>query len=318
MSFDESNVRRDTAGKFDEKGHSAPEIALPQAVQAHESNAAAEIALLATVEPRPEDVLNAEFTVTSLTEHFGAEPTLDADEDGNTVADFWRDSYSSRFGTRVVIDDGGEIIRVDNAWNSDISDGEWAHHDHLQFDRERHTLRGVVNRDRLAFAGILTENEGAGTGVYGYRYLGGRAKEGEYDAAVIATNIRRDIARAREFGAIPDNLEYNVRTSKYSGGQSIGLSVTGVPDSQQYAELEEGFPHGRSPWASELHDTLDLIGSQWQDDQTDSQQDYFHVRYYLSVYIHDEQSVAFQAKEKAKAAARRAELRAQKMAAPRT
>lgn len=39
----ESQVIRDTAGKFDEKAHTAPEIVLPQAEQSHESNATADV-----------------------------------------------------------------------------------------------------------------------------------------------------------------------------------------------------------------------------------------------------------------------------------
>lgn len=298
--FNEDAVRRDTAGKFSEKGHSAPDPAL-----------------LASIEPTPEDVRDAWFTVDSLDAHFGAPATILAeDADGNAVASYWREAYGSRTGTRVTIDAQGEILQVEEAWVSKDAvgaasnvgqlelDASW-HPEPDPYERTRHTLRGAVNRDRLAHAGILVHNEGAGTGVYGQRYLGGRAKEDVHDATEISKLVRRDIKRAQEFGALPENLEYFTSTSKFAGGQSISVRVDGIKDEQRYAELEPGFKHGRHPWASELDRTLDIIGNQWQDDQSDTMQDYFQVNYYFQVELPDERMQAFHAEEKAKAAAKR-------------
>lgn len=292
--FDESKHPRGqaaNAGQFAAKSNTAPGASLADVP-------------LPTFSPA--DARNVDFTVDVLRDHlsrFPDAPTVrevDDDEDGNTVVEWQRThSYGGTAwseGQRAHITDDGELVSLERS----IPDGSWHRDDHLS--DELGALRLKVNMDRLAMAGIYVAPQDSDAGYSGRKFVGGRVagspREQVYDAALIAKNIRGDIRKAVEWGALPGEYAYRTTTSKFSGGQAINVRVEGMPDAKQYVERQDGFPHGRSAHAVEVDRVLETIGNQWNVDDSDSSRDYFDTRYYLHVAIDDERMARFRAEQR--------------------
>lgn len=257
-----------------------------------------------------EDACNPAFTFESLRAHLGDSSNLhevDVTPDGHHIFEYTVPSGYRDFQHRIVVDEHGEVTGILHDYTNADGQTAWADGDHD--GRDLNALRSRVNRDRLAMAGIYVHGADNDGGSYGNRFVGGRAQDDVRDAAVIAKLVRRDIKRAQEFGAIPENLDYRVTTSKFAGGQAIHVRVEGVKDEQQFQDRLDGF-RGRHPWAAELESTLEVIGAQWQDQEIETQTDYFNVRYWFSVDIPDEHMTEFWRRGRQEAAAKRAAARA--------
>lgn len=107
------------------------------------------------------------------------------------------------------------------------------------------------------------------------------------DAADIAKDIRADIKAARQAGEInlPEGAKISVRCSKYSGGQSIDVNVTGWVGHRIEVEDAENFWPGftrreLTPEADEVQGRLERIVRAYNWDGSDSQSDYFDVCFY--------------------------------------
>ena len=116
--------------------------------------------------------------------------------------------------------------------------------------------------------------------VYGSRYR----ETSDMDVAELARCMRADIRAAIRAGALPGTArDYSVRISRYSGGQSIDIDIRNhpefwgdVPDPWIPSDTVRGLlPAGREAErvCQAIHDAYNYNGS-------DSQVDYFHVRYY--------------------------------------
>lgn len=125
-------------GKFAPKGDSAPRGGLDD--------------VLPSIDFRPEDVRNAEFTTETVAAHFGVEVARRGElEDGTPCYVFVRTFDVYRPLTNqywMGVTDGGEITSLETQHN-----GHWFQTDHD--DRTLHELRHQVNLQRLAFAGVL-------------------------------------------------------------------------------------------------------------------------------------------------------------------
>jgi len=137
---------------------------------------------------------------------------------------------------------------------------------------------------------------------------------GKYEAGLditeIAKRLRREIKAALKAGELPA-CKYSVRTSRYSMGQSLNVSITETPfpvHNREFLELEHKILYvsdvaDRQGLRWELEETdrwtqeaIDLIktmkgmANQWNYDGSDSQTDYYHVNYSMSVDYdaHDE------------------------------
>lgn len=294
-AFDESQHDRDAAGKFTEMSGAEQTDTLTAPIPAF----------------TPADVLNTDFTFDSLRAYLGEDrpaEEIDPDEEGRRRLQWTVKAYGSAFDHRATVDDSGEIVKYEDRYVSEEHGVDrWSDADYD--DRQLHGLRHQVNVDRLAFAGILVHGLRNDGGAYGRRFTGGRSDEKLYDAAAISKRIREDLKRAQEFGAIPSNLDYRVRTHKYSGGQSINVYAEGVTDEQQYmTDVQDR--RVRHPWAAELDKTISVIGEQWQDCESDSMTDYYNYRYYFFVQIPDEHHMRWQQEMREDAAAKRAAKKA--------
>jgi hypothetical protein len=133
--------------------------------------------------------------------------------------------------------------------------------------------------------------------------------EAGLDITEIAKRLRREIKAAVKAEELP-KCKYSVRISRYSMGQSLHVSITETPfpvHNRRYLELEHDILHcddGRSHgmyierdetqrWTQEAIDLIPKVkalANQWNYDGSDSQTDYYHVNYSMSVVYdaHDE------------------------------
>jgi hypothetical protein len=111
----------------------------------------------------------------------------------------------------------------------------------------------------------------------------------------IAKRMRADIKAL----GLPAGFKVSVTCQSYSGGGSIDIRVTAVPENFRYytdkaASWLKQFPHAehRMPmhWEDALHsewrevrDTLKRVHSSYNRDNSDSSVDYFDTRYYGGV-----------------------------------
>ena len=131
------------------------------------------------------------------------------------------------------------------------------------------------------------------------------------DIIEIAKRLRREIKAAVKAEELPA-CKYSVRISRYSMGQSLHVSITKTPfpvHNRRYLELDHEIlsgDHNRqevNDLYAEREDTdawtqqarglvrkLEGMANQWNYDGSDSQTDYYHVNYSMSVDYdaHDE------------------------------
>lgn len=297
MSFDENTVNRKAkgasdGGQFSNKHNSAPSLGLEETLTA--------------AEPTPADVRNPDFTFESIRRLLGPETdsTLMIDSNGNAVMSWHEDSnYLGRTRHELTIGSNGDITDYQTEYVT--AEGNTARYG--QQDRLYKFIH-QTNLDRLAFAGIYVHGTSNNGGSYGYRFTGGKSESKQYDAAVIAKELRADLKRAQRFGAIRDDLVYSVRCHKYAGGQSIRVEANGLKDDELRVKIDDREAYDsyrRHPQLVELNKTLNVIGNQWQDSEVDSMTDYYNVLYYFRTEFPDERTQQWRKDEKARVKARR-------------
>lgn len=125
------------------------------------------------------------------------------------------------------------------------------------------------------------------TTIYGEKYESTK----DLRIAEVAKLIREDIKAAVKAGALPVGLKVSVRSESFSGGRAIRMSVTRLPwgfvllnRARLAAEIENPLQDSReprfSPEALALTEKLDAIAWAYNYDGSDTQSDYFHVRFY--------------------------------------
>lgn len=126
----------------------------------------------------------------------------------------------------------------------------------------------------------------------------------KHDAADIAKRIRQDIKAILPPGFKPSFI--SVKTSKYSMGQSIRVSIKELPENfPMYQSEPAGNNYGDKDYrlsadAMALQNALTAIGNSYRYDNSDSQSDYFDTNFYYSVEF--DMDLRDAQKEKAKAA----------------
>lgn len=109
----------------------------------------------------------------------------------------------------------------------------------------------------------------------------------EHDAADIAKRIRQDIKEVLPPGFKPSFI--SVKTSKYSMGQSIGITIKKLPDGFPMYEtkaIEDQYGRKSYPLtrdAAALLKTLKAIGNAYRFDNSEPETDYFHTNFYFNV-----------------------------------
>lgn len=137
---------------------------------------------------------------------------------------------------------------------------------------------------------------------YGDKY----AATSGLDIAAIAKLVRAEIKAAVASGDLP-KATYSVRISRYSGGQSMDVRVSGLPFSLVNLErfyVEEGRVeefrgvHYLSDAARDVESKLEAMVGAYNYNGSDSMTDYFDVRFYGHVEIegYSEDAAGYQAR----------------------
>lgn len=135
----------------------------------------------------------------------------------------------------------------------------------------------------------------------------------DLDVADVARLVRADIKVGVHLGALPAALGYRVRIERYSMGQAINVTVTGLTDVQHFTT--NGY--GRmvlSRGAQQIEDTLKAVLAAYNRDNSDGAADYYEVRFAAEVDVQTEEDAAAEAAHRDRQATRRAR-RAQRAAA---
>lgn len=132
--------------------------------------------------------------------------------------------------------------------------------------------------------------------VYGARYEETRSMS----TTDVAKSFRADVKAAIKAGDLPKGLKLSIRTKYYSGGSSISVDIVAFPGRVLNAERikwDAENPHGTyyncPESVRELHNgavcatlaKLEAMLDAYNFDGSDSQVDYFHVRFYAHVGV---------------------------------
>lgn len=134
------------------------------------------------------------------------------------------------------------------------------------------------------------------------------------DLKEIAAQVRIDLRNAQNRGELPADATFTVRISRYSGGQSMNVMLAGMPDSWIYnqpgqeSNYDEGIVRhgGLTDAAYGAMRIMEAILFAYNYDGSDTQSDYFNVRFYGGASIQDERDRALRVAEKERQAARKA------------
>lgn len=121
----------------------------------------------------------------------------------------------------------------------------------------------------------------------------------QYDASkttkTVAAEFRAAVRAMVKAGTLPD-AKYSVRYSAYTGGRSIDVSVTPTHDVQDWLNIDWLDAHARqphrhhdiamySPFACAVIKTLEGMLGAHNHDGSDSQTDYYDVKFYACVQL---------------------------------
>lgn len=166
---------------------------------------------------------------------------------------------------------------------------------------QRHQEMAPVCDDRFGLPGTgWTPNPGQ---MYARRY-GARSDTAEgKSTAEIGAMIRADLKAAAASGWIPDGLEYSVRCDSFAGGSAINVTAKNLQQSwlNQPAPDWHQFPGTpvRTSQAVELARRITGIVEAYNYDGSETQSDYFDVRFYSNVSLTGPEGWASDHSEKA-------------------
>lgn len=140
-----------------------------------------------------------------------------------------------------------------------------------------------------------------GTLTTGSKYTGYR------NASDICKDIRAELKAATEANYLPAGLKYSVTNEKYSGGQSINVTIQGVTDADRLdpSELDHHGNHAQLKEATELQERVEAITNAYNRTNIDSQADYFNVAYWGRAEIETDHGRQFRESEAARRKAAR-------------
>jgi hypothetical protein len=128
------------------------------------------------------------------------------------------------------------------------------------------------------------------------------------DIKEIAKRLRKDIKAMQKMGVYA-NMKVSVRIERYSGGQSLSVTITKwdgqlhnpawiAADMNARCEI-----HRHTPRVRKAMEVLKRLANQWNYDNSDSMVDYFDVNYYTHVSVDWELDAADRKAEEAALAA---------------
>lgn len=103
----------------------------------------------------------------------------------------------------------------------------------------------------------------------------------------IAKLIRADIKAALSEGKLPAGVKVSVRSSSFSGGSAIDITITEVPEGTVIFN-QDFDDHRRNSYTDQVFGWMELlrdIGLQYNRNDSDIMTDYFSVNFYLHARI---------------------------------
>lgn len=132
---------------------------------------------------------------------------------------------------------------------------------------------------------------------------------GRLDVTEIAKRMRVNLRNVQAVGMLPAGAKFSVTTERYAGGQSVDVTVRGMPDSWTYTTRDTAYGKAERVHSDAARATTEAIRAmlaEYNRDDSDSQTDCYSVWFSPGVTIEDERTAAFWAGEKARKAARKA------------
>lgn len=130
---------------------------------------------------------------------------------------------------------------------------------------------------------------------YGSKY------DGNLTTKQIAEMVRRQVRLEARVGLLPEG-KWSVTMDRFAGGSSIAIGFTPFPDDailfarcfynreRAVADVERPHDYPRLPWRSEfgtaLEQRLERMLAAYNHDGSDTQTDYFDVKFYAHVNVH--------------------------------
>lgn len=142
----------------------------------------------------------------------------------------------------------------------------------------------------------------------------GSKYKGFQDVAVIAKDVRADLKEAKAKGYLPDNLKYAVEIDKYSGGQSLTVTVQGLDDKDLAAYNTVYGRNEPSPQSQELKKRVNNIAAAYNSSVIRGEIDYFSSMYNPRVVLEEQSQREYRleasalAKKKRQVAAKKKEI----------
>ncbi|GAA1774208.1 hypothetical protein [Nostocoides vanveenii] len=173
---------------------------------------------------------------------------------------------------------------------------------------------------RMTRGKVTFELPSGQTPVNGYSHSathGDRYVKGAYRSVVdIAKDIRADVKAAKETGWLPSNLTYRVQTRH---GSTVDVDIEGLSDADRtdpdkVADAARGWNQRNTnrDEITELRHRVQSLIDRHKKFDSDSMTDYFGDNFYGSANVQTDDEARFWAKDRARKAARRAELAAKK------
>lgn len=141
-----------------------------------------------------------------------------------------------------------------------------------------------------------------GTLTTGEKYTGYR------DATEICKDIRTDLKAAVAANYLPAGLKYAVKNHKYAGGQSISVTIQGVPDIDRLdpTELDHNGQNKQMPEAKDLQERVEVITNAYNRTDRGNNYDYANVAYWGRASIETDRDREFRESEATRRQAARA------------
>lgn len=139
--------------------------------------------------------------------------------------------------------------------------------------------------------------DSGGTGPVRYTTTTGPKYTGYRDVTQVAKDVRTDLKVAAAAGYLPDEVTFSVTVLKYSGGQSLRVSIRGMADSDIYENDPVTWSNHRySRSTNLLRKRVEGIAEAYTKNTTDTGTDYFNYMYYAHVSIEDESGATYRAR----------------------
>jgi len=119
--------------------------------------------------------------------------------------------------------------------------------------------------------------------MYADTFVGAKADQ-MYDAAEISRAVKKELVAMQKAGQFPAEIKFSVKSHKYSGGQSVEVSISGWSSEQVWKE-EWSESYSRMlkvmlPEAKAIVEKAEAVRNQYNREAINSMIDYFNVNYY--------------------------------------